>query len=99
MAGYAIVFLRVPELKYSKYYMIRTLPGGISVAEALTSTHSCIVNHKPARLHILHIRSGYPIFRISGNPEVRRLLRASSEALMAYFHIVFFDIVVPTAKN
>ena len=82
VSGYP-VFLRVPELKYGKYHMIRTLPGGISAAEALTSTHSCIANETIAMLHILHILafpeprcvnlgfSEIPGIRISGNAEMR----------------------------
>ena len=109
--------LRVPELKYRKYDMIRTLPGGISGAEALTSTYSFVANETTRMLHILHIlafpeprfvnlgfseirTSGHPdigisvylIFRISRIPEVRRLLRASFPALIAYCHMLLEKI-------
>ena len=49
--------------------MIRTLPGGISAAAPLTSTHSCIANQTTAMLHVMHILSGYPI---SEFPEIRK---------------------------
>merc|ERR1712023_308590 len=77
------VFLRVPELKYRKYHMIRTLPGSISGAEALTSTHSSIANETTRMLHILHILafpeprfvnlgfSGIPGLRASGYLDFR----------------------------
>ena len=63
--------------------MIRTFPGGISGAEALTSTHSCIANETTTMLHILHIPSfpeprfvnlgfsGIPEIRMSGNMDIR----------------------------
>ena len=63
--------------------MIRTLPGGISGAEALTSTHSFAANETTRMLHILHILpfpeprfvnlgfSGNPDIRMSGNAAIR----------------------------
>ena len=63
--------------------MIRTLPGGISGAEALTSTHSFIANETTRMLLILHILpfpeprfvnlgfSGIPGIRMSGNADIR----------------------------
>ena len=74
------MFLEVPELKYGKYHMIRTLTGGISAAEALTSTHSCIASKTTTMLHILHILAfpeprfvnlDFPEFQESGFPDFR----------------------------
>ena len=70
-----LVFLRVPELKYRKYRMIRTLPGGISGAEALTSTHSFVANETTRMLHILHIlpfpEPRFVNLGFSENPDIR----------------------------
>ena len=58
-------------------------PGGISGAEALTSTHSFVANETTRMLHILHILpfpeprfvnpgfSGNPDIRMSGNADIR----------------------------
>ena len=60
--------------------MIRTLPGGILGAEALTSTHSCIANETKRMLHILAFPeprfvnlgfSGIPEIRASGHRDFR----------------------------
>ena len=65
--------------------MIRILPGGISAAEALTSTCTCIASKTTRMLHILHILAfpeprfvnlGFfgndnPDVRISGGPYIR----------------------------
>ena len=50
-------------------------PGGISGAEALTSTHSFVANETTRMLHILHILA-FPEPRFvnpgfSGNPDIR----------------------------
>ena len=79
-----LVLLRVPELKYGKYHMIWTLPGGIPAAEASTRAYICIASKTSTMLHILHILpfpeprfvnlgfSGIPGIRKCGYPDIEQ---------------------------
>ena len=68
-------YMKVPVLKHRKYRMIRTLPGCISGAEALISTHSFTAHETTSMLHILHIlpfpEPRFVNLGFSGNPGIR----------------------------
>ena len=71
------MFLRVPELKYRKYHMIRTLPGGISAAQA--TIHALLVKQPECCIYCISwlfrnldlLTSDFPEFQESGCPEMR----------------------------